>query len=457
MLTPAQAAFLAALPQRPTAFNPVRSLASAQVRQRTVLRRMAAAGALNQEQLREALAERLAVDRGTRAVPRAAFRRDGSGVGGHSRGPRESRRRWTSSSSGSRGHHRTAAEALRAHGAANVAVVVLDNASRRMACVGGLGQLPRRRSRRRDQRPARPAPAGLRAQTVHLRAGFRRRPYAGDRARRHPVELSDRRARRALQSSQLRRPVPRSAARATRACRLRECSRCRARLRGRRQHAAAIPDACRLHDLRPQRRRTTASASRSGNAEVRLDQLVAAYATFARGGDVDAADVSRHDADAAATVSTLVSPRTAFWITDILTDAEARAFIFGRGGDLEFPFPVAVKTGTSQAYHDNWTIGYTRDVTVGVWVGNFDRTPLADSIGRHRRRTDLSRGHARRRAPCSEIRASSDRIIAPAVGRSGGRDLRAFGHAGERLVSVARDRMAAGRRGTIAMLVASPE
>jgi penicillin-binding protein 1C len=55
--------------------------------------------------------------------------------------------------------------------------------------------------------------------------------------------------------------------------------------------------------------------------------------------------------------------------------------VFGRGGSLEFPFPVAVKTGTSQAYHDNWTIGYTRDVTVGVWVGNFDRTPLRNSSG----------------------------------------------------------------------------
>ena len=40
-----------------------------------------------------------------------------------------------------------------------------------------------------------------------------------------------------------------------------------------------------------------------------------------------------------------------------------------------------MKTGTSQAYHDNWTVGYTRDVTVGVWVGNFDRTPLRDSSG----------------------------------------------------------------------------
>jgi penicillin-binding protein 1C len=40
-----------------------------------------------------------------------------------------------------------------------------------------------------------------------------------------------------------------------------------------------------------------------------------------------------------------------------------------------------VKTGTSQAYHDNWVVGYTRDVTVGVWVGNFDRTPLVGSSG----------------------------------------------------------------------------
>jgi penicillin-binding protein 1C len=76
-----------------------------------------------------------------------------------------------------------------------------------------------------------------------------------------------------------------------------------------------------------------------------------------------------------------VSSRTAFWITDILSDAEAREYAFGRGGSLELPFPVAVKTGTSQAYHDNWTIGYSRNVTVGVWVGNFDRTPLRNSSG----------------------------------------------------------------------------
>lgn len=42
---------------------------------------------------------------------------------------------------------------------------------------------------------------------------------------------------------------------------------------------------------------------------------------------------------------------------------------------------MAVKTGTSQSYRDNWTVGYTRDVTVGVWVGNFDRRELRGSSG----------------------------------------------------------------------------
>jgi penicillin-binding protein 1C len=120
-----------------------------------------------------------------------------------------------------------------------------------------------------------------------------------------------------------------------------------------------------------------------GNAEVPLDELVAAYAAFAREGEWIQPVWRRSGVaeDAKRPRRQLVSPVAAFWITDILSDAEAREYVFGRGGNLEFPFPVAVKTGTSQAYHDNWTIGYTRDVTVGVWVGNFDRKPLRDSTG----------------------------------------------------------------------------
>jgi penicillin-binding protein 1C len=117
-----------------------------------------------------------------------------------------------------------------------------------------------------------------------------------------------------------------------------------------------------------------------GNAEVTLAELVNAYAALARGGMwmapraiLDAADdrPSRR----------VLSRRAAFWVTDILADDEARAYVFGRGGSLEFPFTVAAKTGTSQAYRDNWTIGYTREVTVGVWVGNFDRDALVGSSG----------------------------------------------------------------------------
>ncbi len=121
-----------------------------------------------------------------------------------------------------------------------------------------------------------------------------------------------------------------------------------------------------------------------GNAEVRLDQLIGAYAMFARGGEfapphlIRAIDGRPVPAEIP---SRVLSLRTAFWITDILSDADARAYMFGRGGSLDFPFTVAAKTGTSQAYHDNWTVGYTKEVAVGVWVGNFDRSPLRDSSG----------------------------------------------------------------------------
>lgn len=116
-----------------------------------------------------------------------------------------------------------------------------------------------------------------------------------------------------------------------------------------------------------------------GDAEVTLEQLVGAYSTFARGGKPVRPSMlhRQHRGEA----EPLLSPKTAFWITDILGDSDAREYAFGTGGSLDFPFPVAVKTGTSQAYRDNWTVGYTRDVTVGVWVGNFDREPLRGSSG----------------------------------------------------------------------------
>lgn len=118
-----------------------------------------------------------------------------------------------------------------------------------------------------------------------------------------------------------------------------------------------------------------------GDAEVPLLELTAAYSALARGGLYVRPHWLTIAEDGRASARRLVSSRTAFWITDILADARARAYAFGRGGSLEFPFAVAVKTGTSQGYTDNWTIGYTREVTVGVWVGNFDRRPLRTTSG----------------------------------------------------------------------------
>ena len=118
-----------------------------------------------------------------------------------------------------------------------------------------------------------------------------------------------------------------------------------------------------------------------GDAEVTLEQLITAYSAFPRNGKQVQTTMLLTAQPRNRATAQLLSPKTAFYITNILSDPEARAYAFGTGGSLDFPFPVAVKTGTSQSYRDNWTIGYTKDVTVGVWVGNFDRRELRGSSG----------------------------------------------------------------------------
>jgi penicillin-binding protein 1C len=60
---------------------------------------------------------------------------------------------------------------------------------------------------------------------------------------------------------------------------------------------------------------------------------------------------------------------------------EYRRYTFGLDSALGLPFPAAVKTGTSKDMRDNWCIGYTSDVTVGVWVGNFNGQPMWNVSG----------------------------------------------------------------------------
>ncbi len=116
-----------------------------------------------------------------------------------------------------------------------------------------------------------------------------------------------------------------------------------------------------------------------GSGEVSLWELAHAYATMARAG---AAIPLRLQADAPIPPSTPIGdPATWQLVTDMLADPQARTKSFGLHSILELPFPTAVKTGTSSDFRDTWTVGFSRDYTVGVWVGNFDGSAMRDVSG----------------------------------------------------------------------------
>jgi penicillin-binding protein 1C len=75
------------------------------------------------------------------------------------------------------------------------------------------------------------------------------------------------------------------------------------------------------------------------------------------------------------------SPATAFIVSDILADREARVLSFGRESVLSTRYWSAVKTGTSKDMRDNWCIGYSELYTVGVWVGNAAGEPMRQVSG----------------------------------------------------------------------------
>ena len=85
-----------------------------------------------------------------------------------------------------------------------------------------------------------------------------------------------------------------------------------------------------------------------------------------------------------------ISSQIAFMITSILKDESARYPEFQNDHVLSMwdqTLPdgthpeVAAKTGTTDNFTDNWTLGYTPDVVVGVWTGNADNSPMVNSIG----------------------------------------------------------------------------
>ena len=123
-----------------------------------------------------------------------------------------------------------------------------------------------------------------------------------------------------------------------------------------------------------------------GGGEVKLIDLASSYCSFANGGirrdpvailkveDKDGKILEQHKTVQGKQV---LSPEVAYLISDILSDNAARQITFGLVSGLNVPgYRVAVKTGTTNDKRDNWAIGWTPNVLVGVWVGNNDNSPM---------------------------------------------------------------------------------
>lgn len=127
-----------------------------------------------------------------------------------------------------------------------------------------------------------------------------------------------------------------------------------------------------------------------GGGDVSLLELTNAYAIFANSGksvtpfaierveDHYGNVIFEHSPEES---QQIISDDHAYLISDILSDNNARSPAFGTNSILNLPFTAAVKTGTTNDYRDNWTIGYTPDIAIGVWIGNADYTPMKNVSG----------------------------------------------------------------------------
>jgi len=127
-----------------------------------------------------------------------------------------------------------------------------------------------------------------------------------------------------------------------------------------------------------------------GGSEVRLLDIAAAYAALGAGGAYAAPYAVSRVRDGAGRIlyerpktppQRALSTQHSYLISDILSDRDARVLGFGQVTPFDLPFRTAVKTGTTTGFRDNWTLGYTPEVAVGVWVGNADGSPMRDVSG----------------------------------------------------------------------------
>ncbi len=123
-----------------------------------------------------------------------------------------------------------------------------------------------------------------------------------------------------------------------------------------------------------------------GGGEVRLLDMASAYSSFANNGYrvhpvsvLEIKDVNNNliEKFEPAKLQPIFPQGVAFLINSILSDNKARLLTFGHHSAIYIPdYQVAVKTGTTNDKRDNWTIGWTPNILVGVWVGNNDNSPM---------------------------------------------------------------------------------
>ncbi|HMQ56789.1 MAG TPA: PBP1A family penicillin-binding protein, partial [Anaerolineae bacterium] len=115
-----------------------------------------------------------------------------------------------------------------------------------------------------------------------------------------------------------------------------------------------------------------------GSGEISLVEMTGAYQAIGNGGQLVSPTSILEIRDNYGTPITPVRPQPqqvlrpehAYLMTSILADNEARSRSFGPDSYLRLSRPAAAKTGTTNDFRDNWTIGYTPDIITGVWVGN---------------------------------------------------------------------------------------
>jgi 1A family penicillin-binding protein len=126
-----------------------------------------------------------------------------------------------------------------------------------------------------------------------------------------------------------------------------------------------------------------------GTEVVPLTEMTNAYATFANQGrfneqvmftsiiDKNEKNIFKSEPDN----KEVMSDQSAFIVSSILSDNQARSPTFGSSLSLSGGRLAAVKTGTTEDYRDALTIGYTPSLVVGVWIGNNDNSSMSRVAG----------------------------------------------------------------------------